>query len=58
MKKDVKKNIKVIRSIYFEYDLFEELSKVSERLKISRSEIVNRAVRSYLNNIKITKKRS
>ena len=58
MKKDVKKNIKVIRSIYFEYDLFEELSKVSERLKISRSEIVNRAVRSYLNNINITKKRS
>lgn len=49
------KNIKIIRSIYFEQEVFERLLKVSERLKISRSQIVNTAVRRYLNSMEPSK---
>ena len=48
-------NIKIIRSIYFDKELFEELLKASEELKISRSQIVNIAVRRYLDSMKLTK---
>ena len=53
LKKEVikMKNIKIIRSIYFEQEVFERLLKVSERLKISRSQIVNAAVRRYLSSM-------
>ena len=49
------KNIKIIRSIYFEQEIFERLLKVSERLKISRSQIVNAAVRRYLSSMEPSK---
>ena len=49
------KNIKIIRSIYFEQEVFERLLKVSERLKVSRSQIVNAAVRRYLSSIEPSK---
>ena len=49
------KNIKIIRSIYFEQEVFERLLKVSERLKISRSQIVNAAVRRYLSSVEPSK---
>ena len=51
----MKKEIKIIRTIYFDYDLFQEVIEISEKLKMSRSEFVNIAVKRYINSMKLTK---
>ena len=50
-----KEEIKIIRGIYFRYEVFQELLKASKELNISRSEIVNQAVKRYLDSLKLTK---
>ena len=51
----MKKDIKIIRGIYFKYEIFQELVKASEELKMSRSQIVNQAVKKYLDSLKMSK---
>ena len=42
------KNIKIIRTVYFDYELLRKLQEVSRKLGVSRSKIVNDAIREYL----------
>ena len=49
------KNIKIIRSIYFEQEVFERLLRVSKKYGISRSQLVNQAVKRYLNSLEPSK---
>ena len=50
------KDIKIIRSIYFDYELFQKLQKVAEKNNVSRSKIVNDAIKQYIDKIKKDKK--
>ena len=42
------KNIKIIRTVYFDYELLQKMQVVSEKLGVSRSKLVNDAIREYL----------
>ena len=42
------KDIKIITSVYFDYELLQKMQEVSEKLGVSRSKLVNDAVREYL----------
>ena len=40
--------LKIIRTVYFEYELLQRIQEISKRFGISRSKLVNDAVREYL----------
>jgi hypothetical protein len=46
------------RTIYFEMDVSNDLDDLKKKTKLSYSDIVNKALRSYMKNVKIIKKKN